>query len=49
MSDPRRHYQSINFLALLSAACMLLSAIASAAPSITLPKKTDFQVLTSRT
>jgi len=46
MSDPRRHYQSINFLALLSAA---LSAIASAAPSITLSKKTDFQVLTSRT
>ena len=40
MSNPQPRSQSINFLAFLSAACLLLSAIASAAPSITLSKKT---------
>src|SRR5580700_7304374 len=40
MSNPHVRSQSINFLAFLSAACLLLCGLASAAPSITLPRKT---------
>jgi outer membrane protein assembly factor BamB len=40
MSNPHGRSQSINFLAFLSAACLLLCGVASAAPSITLSKKT---------
>ena len=40
MSNPQGRSQSIIFLALLSAACLLLCGLASAAPSITLSKKT---------
>jgi outer membrane protein assembly factor BamB len=39
MSNPQGRFQPINFLALLSAACLLLCGLASAAPSITLSKK----------
>ena len=39
MSDPREHSQGITFLAFLFFACLLLCGIASAAPSITLSKK----------
>jgi outer membrane protein assembly factor BamB len=39
MSNPQGRSQSILFLALLSAACLLLCGIASAAPSITLSMK----------
>jgi outer membrane protein assembly factor BamB len=40
MSNPQGRSQSIIFLALLSAACLLLCGLASAEPSITLSKKT---------
>jgi len=40
MSNLRGRSQSIIFLALLAAACLLLCGLASAAPSITLSKKT---------
>src|ERR1700722_2755876 len=40
MSSPRLRFQSTIFLPLLSVACLLLSGLASATPSITLSRKT---------